>query len=643
MNTNRTLSISVFIILILLYATNYYYSGIVNDLKDLLYNSDSLYIPSLFRDVLGGTGKFSDWILTPAPYFFPDYVMYAIAYAASPDIFYQILLFSILQITLTALALLPVAGLFLKKQAMEAAVAAVSVLLLLAVAFSGGKRFELLLVSGFHYGAFLCGIVYVFLAARMTATPATGWHLIAATVIAFLTSMSDNLFILQFVLPLAPVILLVSIFARGHGLAISLARFALPVIAAAGGWLTNRVLLGNTSYGVEISLLAIPGRMIELFNNIYVFSPVMFIFQGIVSLLMLAYSVSRISAAARKGISGQDIIVISMTASIISAILGVALISSVDTASRYCLPFIFFPVIFAIFYLFSRFAPVRRHVSFAMPVITAAVLATAAVNARTADPDGRHAGQFYPEYMACIDSAVASRGLKYGVAQYWDAKHIQAFSKNDVVIAQYFANLNEHRWITSARYFRESYDFVITSRLMDEIYWIKASDIEQLSGHPEETVSCGEHTVLLYNRGGVKMDKYAPGAPGRTWKGCELPGMAGVADNSCAMIRKEGAEGYLSFGPYEPLPAGRYTMSITYSSDEPDGTDAGTWDVATNVEGDVRVLERGILPGTGAQERTFSASFNIDAPLGGRPFEIRTMATGHQAMKLVSLGIRRQE
>ena len=42
-------------------------------------NSDQLYLPSLYRDIFVDHGSLRDWALPPAPSFFPDLVLYAIA------------------------------------------------------------------------------------------------------------------------------------------------------------------------------------------------------------------------------------------------------------------------------------------------------------------------------------------------------------------------------------------------------------------------------------------------------------------------------------------------------------------------------------------------------------------------------------
>ena len=67
-----------------------------------LIHSDALYLPVLFDDLLRHGGRFADWFLTPAPYFFPDMPMYWLAWLASDSVFGQTTAFALLQTVFTA-------------------------------------------------------------------------------------------------------------------------------------------------------------------------------------------------------------------------------------------------------------------------------------------------------------------------------------------------------------------------------------------------------------------------------------------------------------------------------------------------------------------------------------------------------------
>ncbi len=60
-------------------------------------HSDALYLPVLFEDVLRRGGSLGDWFLTPAPYFFPDFPLYLLAWLGGAGVFAQTTLFALLQ------------------------------------------------------------------------------------------------------------------------------------------------------------------------------------------------------------------------------------------------------------------------------------------------------------------------------------------------------------------------------------------------------------------------------------------------------------------------------------------------------------------------------------------------------------------
>jgi hypothetical protein len=45
-------------------------------LRETFFGSDDLYLPALYEDLARWSGRISDWRLTPAPYFFPDMLLY---------------------------------------------------------------------------------------------------------------------------------------------------------------------------------------------------------------------------------------------------------------------------------------------------------------------------------------------------------------------------------------------------------------------------------------------------------------------------------------------------------------------------------------------------------------------------------------
>jgi hypothetical protein len=114
----------------------------------------------------------------------------------------------------------------------------------------------------------------------------------------------------------------------------------------------------------------------------------------------------------------------------------------------------------------------------------------------------------YPATIACIDRALATSGAHHGIAGYWDAKRVQALSRHDLAIAQYLSDLTQHPWITTARYFRPTYDFALINAANGPEYLLPMAQLIAHNGPPAHMAVCDRITVLVYLQ-----DKLAIPAP----------------------------------------------------------------------------------------------------------------------------------
>ena len=74
-------------------------------IKSYLVNSDTLFWPALLSDTLANGGRFADWSLPPAPYFFPDLALLLVSYFAGMGPYLQLLAVAIAQTVLVLVAL----------------------------------------------------------------------------------------------------------------------------------------------------------------------------------------------------------------------------------------------------------------------------------------------------------------------------------------------------------------------------------------------------------------------------------------------------------------------------------------------------------------------------------------------------------
>ncbi len=102
--------------------------------------------------------------------------------------------------------------------------------------------------------------------------------------------------------------------------------------------------------------------------------------------------------------------------------------------------------------------------------------------------------------------------------------------------------------------------------------------------------------------------------------------------------RSETEAGWLSFGPFLSLPAGKYRYSINFSSNELPAIQTGKWDIVLENE---KILTSGQLIGTQGKTQRIEGVFNIEAHDAGKPFEMRTFYLAKGDLQIVNSSLQK--
>jgi hypothetical protein len=323
--------------------------------------------------------------------------------------------------------------------------------------------------------------------------------------------------------------------------------------------------------------------------------------------------------------------------SMMAMLAAIMLVSNLPPSPRYLIPMLVWPIV-VIVLLISHI--LGKKVAWPASALSALLaLSLVAMAMRLPQPATT---EYYPEQIACIDKALAGKSLEHGIAEYWDAKRIQAFSHHKLALAQYFSDLTSQKWITSDRFYRSKYDFAIIAEDAEPMYKLPVEMLTTLNGAPKETVSCGTRKVLIYGADQLRTTKISEPGSAYTWRGCDLPKQIGKATAACESEKADpDQEGFVTFGPYEALPAGEYGFEITYASSKPEGEDAGKWDVVLALPTEARPLAAGAFIGTAGQTRSASGKFVIEKNFDLTKIEIRSFSNKGGTMKVVSLRVTR--
>lgn len=611
-----------------------------------VFNSDGLYLPTLFADLFGRGGQLRDWYLTPAPYLFPDSLLYLLAYLGGNGAHRQILLFALFQLVLAGVATAFIARTVSRSHAVLAA--ALSMLLLLWLALTSIEPFSELLTSAYHAGAFLTTLACVALWLHLndperTRSPGACRAMLGAmALLAYLTCLSDNLFLVQTLLPFAATAFLLD--ARTDA---RLWRRHLPagLVLAAGllGSASYRLVIArDTRYPASFGVSRLGTNLADLGKmaaDTVATLPAFAVVFAAITVFSLVLAVGRLRGRGRTLPPPLLWLAMFTTLSLIATLLAVALSSRLQVTPRYLIPAFCWPIILAVLLLVHYLGKLAAPAGL---VACSAIVALLGANAYQASKERPVADTYYNDELACLDAALgAEPALRHGIAQYWDAKSVQAFSKHPIVLAQYLPNLEEHRWITSSKFFRERYDFAIVSTDPAAIGGLERERIVRLNGEPRKTVACDSRTLLMYGPQQLRVLRMVAPGDALAWNGCDLPSIVGKATPACVMRKDDPEqEGALTYGPYETLAPGRYAFELDYSSSRPKGEDAGGWEAKIALSRGSRLLAQGSLPGTANAAASLRGEFTV-APGQTEKIELTTFSSKGGTMGVSALRIRR--
>lgn len=480
-----------------------------NPVQAYLVNSDAFYLAVLFDDLLVHGGSLADWYLTPAPYFFPDFLLYLLAWLGGKDVFQQVTLFALLQIVLTGAALYVLA-----RQALASSrlLAALGLTLLFAwLGLHAGGPYVYLFSSAHHYGAFVLALLLVTLWFRRdddrSSANGGNLHLLggaAVGILVFFATLSDALFLVQAVLPLT----LTAVLgrrgaARATGPRQALVLLLAPALAAMVSY--RFVVAHPTRYKTRLGLEQIGmhvDEMTQVAAALFGPHPLLAVVLLPVLLAGAACCITMLRGQHVAGLPRQHVLLLSFATLSCAASVTLMLLSiNVQAVPRYLIAALSWPLVAALFALVHLLGQRFRHAGLGLLLLLTTLLAWQAWQARSLRDSDRY---FYPEQIACIDRTLARANAQRGIAQYWDAKLLQALSRRDLTLAQYFGTLEPMQWITSQRFFSERYDFAIVAEDASPEFRLPREQLIALNGEPLQSVSCGNRTVLLFGSAGLR-------------------------------------------------------------------------------------------------------------------------------------------
>lgn len=499
MNNTKKLITSTLLFISLISIIGFYLTGHIS--QKALFHSDALYLPTLFSDIFAHQGKISDWFLTPAPYFFPDFLLFFFAYMLSAEVYRQIIIFSLIQISLTWVGLWLLSKQITSKDNFTQATTLI--ILFIYMALRAGSPFVMLAASAHHYGIFIAAIFFAGLWLQYQKSSNNFRKktlLVMLSLIAFLSTLSDNFFLIQVIAPFLATAFLFDIKERNFTLH-NKVPILIPVILSIFGAISYKFIVENytryyTNFAIQKFHLNL-GKIISIFHismqKVPFYSVLFFLYLAIV-----IYVLASLFKSHKRNLPHSILwLVVFSFFSVVINVLVLCFITNLPIASRYFIPALSWPIIIVVLVL----AYYSKRGFFLISTFISLILVTSlCVNLCMFINRSGLSPHFYNPEVACIDHTLKKEGLNNGISQYWDAKYLQQFSKLHLNMAQHNKNLTELYWITSKQYFKNSYDFAIISEKAPPPFKISVLALLRINGSPKEIISCGSRTIYVYGK-----------------------------------------------------------------------------------------------------------------------------------------------
>lgn len=568
------------------------------------YGADSLYLPSLSRDLTSGY-DLSGWKLTPAPYFFPDILIFFAAGLVTQNIHTSIWINAVAQniLFLTGIICLT-KSLNLKPLAVAFSIFICSMLL---IASRNILELMPMLISGFHFGIVIvmCFALAIVIHVWHDGNSAKKSSFALLAVLCSLATPSDLLFIVQFLAPAIAALLLTTKARRFHLNHAMLSSGALALYSLIG-LLIERAIPRHRSieeYGMSNS-----ARFAQTLSDI----------QLIASQFAQAHPLFALALAAIFG------------ACLIIALAG--LIHPDTLCSRITFIALFLVLQLCISFLFLAVAPVAsaRYLlpSFTLMIVLAPALiisvmqlpnflvnlffmscaiASIIISASSLKyfPDIRQLNQYYNDFVECVDQGVRLRGAHRGLAQYWQARQISMLSRAGLDVVAVGSNLSIYHWINNLYWYdHNDFDFVMIDPSMPDFMRFTRADVISRFGQPSDEFDCGGTNILTYTdpqnhvafrsqfKNNPALIRLKNAGESTTYPANLLNSQVGTLVGHTRTISDSNPSGFLTYGPYVHLLEGAYQFELAYSASAP----SSHWDVSiSSPTGQPVILQKGEL------------------------------------------------
>lgn len=458
------------------------FSGLSEYQTGFFFNSDALYLPSLYRDLIVEGNSLEGWNTAPSILFMPDVILFFLLRALTGNFIIAAFAFGLVQyLAIAGFGILIFRAAFPDRTFFAPAFMLIllSIFLMVSIVSHHFIFASYLFLNGFHTGAFLMALISVWLSLRYLQTSGRSW-LIALYVVAPLSVASDLLFVVMY--PMAFGFSLIFRFFYQKDTATKRLLILIAISTAAGLLIfwgvrqSGYIHLGRAAYVMDFDNILPSFRMLVNQLSEYLsagdFRSVIILLAGLSLVGQMVYLIRRLL---QRNITSLRTLWLMFS---VLFILGVyaAPVATGSYTGFDSLRYNFAAIVLAIInpallipVLFNRSHLVKQLLRGGAVILLTVWLVTGLVNFRA--PGLHDFFNYYPELARQADKIASQYDLKKGIADFWKAKFITMFSKEGLEVYPAFEYGHPyHHLLDEDVFYDESseFNFIIRYGFKDE-------------------------------------------------------------------------------------------------------------------------------------------------------------------------------
>ena len=473
------------------------------------YNSDELFLPSLYRDLIQSKFSFSTWYFSAATFIFPDWFLFMFSNELVGNVYQAFPINFSLQILISWLLVFLIVRLFVRSQSQAFFSSSFFYVIFIYLVQKNIYPFNIALLSVTHFGGFISWMLATFLLLNLLSDSILKnkdpYILFGLCVLIILATLSDKLIIPHWIIPAELALPLLWTKFRFEGKKIGLIFLAI-LFSTIIGLSIYRFIPHVFGSGIALAYFWENSQVIwQIFYN--------FMNQHAVigtSLLLsyIGWGWVLVKCFLKKDPGEKE-----SSAFILSTILVVGLAETlfplafstyrlIDIEeSRYLLPFFFAPLLFSPILLellwpdfWNKFINKKWILGGLLTVGCGLLIINVMMPGFKISPLYE---DYYPESAKCLDKSAHSWNAKRGIALYWQARRMMFLSKENLEIVQVTSDLKSFTWIANKKWFLGDFDFVVIKNKDPEGASLFRT-LQKKIGSPVTTKICGNLTIYYY-------------------------------------------------------------------------------------------------------------------------------------------------